>query len=81
MQRTQIYLEDNTINELKKIAKNLNISMSEYIRQAIKNELKKYRKNNLEKFLDNLKPLESFRDINPTEYVDNIRNNSRIINE
>ena len=36
MQRTQIYLEDNLITELKKIAKSLNISMSEFIRGAVK---------------------------------------------
>lgn len=32
MQRTQIYLEDNLIVELKTIAKRMNISMSEFIR-------------------------------------------------
>jgi len=81
MQRTQIYLEDETMNELKKIAKNLNISISEYIRQTIKKELKRYNNNYLEKFVDNLKPLDSFKNVDSIEYVDNIRNSSRIINE
>ena len=79
MQRTQIYLEDNLLEELKKIAKNLNISMSEFIRKAVKKELKKYKQENLSQFIDNLTPLESFKNIEPMEYVDKIRNKSRII--
>ena len=79
MQRTQIYLEDNLLKELKKIAKNLNISMSEFIRKAVKKELKKYKQENLSQFIDNLTPLESFKNIESMEYVDKIRNKSRII--
>ena len=79
MQRTQIYLEDNILKELKKIAKSLNISMSEFIREAVKKELSRYKKNNLSQFIDNLTPLESFKDIDATDYVDEIRNKSRII--
>ncbi len=79
MQRTQIYLEDNLLKELKKTAKNLNISMSEFIREAVKKELNRYKKNNLFQFIDNLTPLESFKDVDATNYVDEIRNKSRII--
>ena len=79
MQRTQIYLEDSLLQELKNIAKNLNISMSEFIREAIKKELKKYKQDSLFQFIDNLEPLESFKNINPSEYVEKIRNKSRII--
>jgi Arc/MetJ-type ribon-helix-helix transcriptional regulator len=79
MQRTQIYLEDSLLNELKNIAKNLNISMSEFIREAVRKELKKYKQDSLSQFIDNLEPLESFKNIKSTEYVDEIRNKSRII--
>ncbi len=79
MQRTQIYLEDNLIIELKTIAKSLNISMSEFIRGAVKKELKKYEQNNLSQFIDELEPLESFKNVDAVEYVDNIRNRSRIV--
>lgn len=78
MQRTQIYLEENLISELKKAAKNLNISMSEFIRSAVKKELKNYNKENLANFIDNLEPLESFKNTDASEYVDNIRSKSRI---
>ena len=81
MHRTQIYLEEELIRDLKQISNVLNISMSEFIRQAVKKELKKYKQNNIKDFLSNLKPLESFKNITPIEYVDNIRNKSRIINE
>ena len=79
MQRTQIYLEDNLIVELKTIAKSMNISMSEFIRGAVKKELKKYEQNNLSQFIDSLQPLESFENIDASEYVDNIRSKSRIV--
>ena len=79
MQRTQIYLEDNLIVELKTVAKSMNISMSEFIRGAVKKELKKHGQNSLLEFVDSLQPLESFENIDATEYVDNIRNKSRIV--
>ena len=79
MQRTQIYLEDSLIAELKRIAKSMNISMSEFIRGAVKKELKKYEQNNLSQFIDSLQPLESFENIDASKYVDNIRSKSRIV--
>jgi len=81
MQRTQIYFEQDTLKELKEIAKNLNISVSEYIRRIIKKEIKKYKKESFYNFLENLPCLESFKDIDASEYVENLRNNSRLINE
>ncbi len=79
MQRTQIYLDESLISELKEVAKTLNISMSEFIRQSVKRELRKYHKNGLSEFLDTLEPLESFKDIDAREYVDEIRAKSRIV--
>ena len=79
MQRTQIYLEESLLAELKRVAKNLNVSISEIIRNALKKELKKYKQNSLSQFIDNLEPIESFQDIEAEDYVDEIRNKSRII--
>jgi len=79
MQRTQIYLEENLLAELKRIAKNLNVSMSELIREAVKKELKRYKQNTLSQFIDNLEVLESFKDVEAENYVNEIRNKSRII--
>jgi len=79
MQRTQIYLEKSLLAELKKVAKNLNVSMLEIIRNVLKKELKRYNQNSLSQFIDNLEPIESFKSIEAEDYVDKIRNKSRII--
>jgi hypothetical protein len=74
MQRTQIYFEQNTLQDLKFIAKELNVSVSEFIRSVMKKEIKKQKKNNINDFLSNMKPLESFNEVdNASEYVSNMR--------
>ena len=78
MQRTQIYFEQSTLNDLKEIAKSLNISLSEFIRRTLKNEIKRYKKDSFEDFIDSLSPLESFSDVDATKYVEEIRNKSRL---
>ena len=80
MQRTQIYFEPNTLQELKQIAKNLNISVSEFIRRAMKQEIKKQKKSNLSSFLTHMEPLESFAGVEATEYIQGLRGKSRIFN-
>jgi post-segregation antitoxin (ccd killing protein) len=79
MQRTQIYFEQTTLQELKSIAKDANISVSEFIRTVMKKEIKNKKKDNLNHFLENMKPLESFTNVDATEYVQSLRGNSRII--
>lgn len=81
MQRTQIYFEQDTLQDLKEIAGNLNISVSELIRNVMKKEIKKRKESNLNDFLANMSPIESFKDVDATEYVNNIRSNSRILND
>ncbi len=81
MQRTQIYFEQDTLQELKTIAKSLNISVSEFIRRAIRQELKKKKERNLNDFVARMKPLESFREVDATEYVRSLRDRSRILDE
>jgi len=79
MQRTQIYFEQTTLKELKSIAKDANISVSEFIRTVMKKEIKNKKKDNLNHFLENMKPLESFINVDTTEYVQSLRGKSRII--
>ena len=81
MQRTQIYFEQDTLQDLKEIANNLNISVSEFIRSVMKKEIKKKKENNLNDFLAKMSPIESFKDVNATEYVNDIRSSSRILND
>ena len=82
MQRTQIYFEQNTLQELKTIAKDLNVSVSEFIRSVMKKEIKKQKKNSINDFLSSMNPLESFNEVeDSSEYVSNIRRKSRILND
>jgi len=81
MQRTQIYFEQDTLQDLKEIANNLNISVSEFIRRVMKVEIKKKKKRNLNDFLANMSPIESFKNIDATEYMNEIRSKSRILND
>jgi len=81
MQRTQIYFEQDTLQDLKEIANNLNISVSEFIRRVMKVEIKKKKKRDLNNFLANMTPIESFKNIDTTEYINEIRSKSRILND
>jgi len=81
MQRTQIYFEQDTLQDLKDIANNLNISVSEFIRRVVKVEIKKKKKRDLNNFLANMTPIESFKNIDTTEYINEIRSKSRILND
>jgi len=81
MQRTQIYFEQHTLKELKKIASQLNVSVSEFIRSVVKKELKKQHKNDMQVFIANMKPVESFVDMDATEYVQELRGKSRILHD
>ena len=79
MHRTQIYLDEHLVQEIKKVAKMQNITMSAFIRNVIKKELQKYKKKDFVSFIENLEPLESFKDVDAQEYVEEIRNRSRIL--
>ena len=81
MQRTQIYFEQDTLKELKEVAKTLNISVSEFIRGVIKKELQQQKKQNLHRFLQEMTPVESFANKDATKYVQSLRSRSRIIHE
>jgi len=80
MVRTQIYFEEETLKDLKSISKRLNISVSEFIRKVVKKELKDNKKDDLRNFLNSLEPLESFKDVDATHYVNDLRSKSRLLN-
>ena len=75
MQRTQIYFEQDTLQDLKDIAR---ISVSEFIRKVMKQEIKKKKERNLNSFITNMKPIESFEKVDATEYVKNLRSSGSI---
>ena len=81
MQRTQIYFEQDTLQDLKDIASSLNISVSEFIRKVMKQEIKKKKERNLNSFITNMKSIESFDEVDATEYVKNLRSSSRLFND
>jgi len=81
MIRTQIYFEEETLKDLKNISKSLDISVSEFIRKVVKKELKENKKENLIDFLYTLEPLDSFKNIDSTDYVHDLRSKSRLLNE
>jgi hypothetical protein len=80
MHRTQIYIEEEIFEKIKRESKISGVSVSEFIRISVKKNMQKKSRNNMGSFFDNLKPLESFKDIVPENYVDNLRSNSRILN-
>jgi len=77
----QITIDDDIFSKLQNVSNSLNITVSDFIRQAITNELQKDHQEDMNTFFENMQPLKSFDNIDTTEYVDNLRANSRIINE
>jgi len=81
MHRTQIYIEDDLFAKVKNISSSLNMSISKFIRNAVKNEINKDNKNSMNNFFENFEALESFKEVDAINYVNDIRANSRIISE
>ena len=79
MQRTQIYLQDTVYEQLKHKSQMNGVSISELIRRAVEKDLNKTGNNEARTFFDALTPLQSFVTTNPEQYVDDIRNRSRIL--
>jgi len=81
MQRTQIYFEEETIAKLKELSKELKISVSEFIRRVVKKEIEKTKQDSFLDFLEELEPINSFKNIDSSEYIENLRKKSRLVNE
>lgn len=79
MHRTQIYLQDELHDTLKAKALSVGISMSELIRRTLEKEVERNVVLEARTFFENLTPLESFRNIDSRQYVDEIRGKSRTL--
>ncbi len=79
MHRTQIYLPDALYETLKIRSRSVGVSISELIRRALESELQKDPVADARAFFDQLKPLESFANVNAESYVRSIRGKSRIL--
>ena len=79
MHRTQVYIDEEILIEAKKKSKILGVSLSEFIRLSLKKNIQENPVKDINAFFENLKPLESFKDIDPEKYQDNIRYESRLL--
>jgi predicted DNA-binding protein len=80
MHRTQIYLPEDLHNRLKTRSRTDGLSISELIRRAVEKDLQQESStSSARQFFETLKPLESFADCEPEQYVRSLRNNSRIL--
>lgn len=78
MHRTQIYLEDAQYESLRSRAECERTSISELIRQAIGRDLARSASADFERFLAELRPLDSFAGVEPEAYVREVRSTSRL---
>ena len=78
MQRTQIYLNNELKQSLQSRAKMQGKGLSELIRQILSQSLKR-EEQTADSFFKELKPLDSFSDIDPEEWVNEQRSRSRIL--
>ena len=79
MHRTQIYLQDELHDSLKARARSVGISISELIRRTLETAIQKDPVADARAYFERLKPLESFAQITPEEFVQGIRSTSRLL--
>jgi predicted DNA-binding protein len=80
MHRTQIYLTDELHERIKIRSRASGLSKSELIRRAVEKDLQQESSNNdARQFFEKLKPLDSFEDCEPEQYVRTLRDASRIL--
>jgi hypothetical protein len=82
MHRTQIYLPEDLHKQLKMRSRADGLSISELIRRAVEKDLQQESSTpSARQFFEALKPLESFADCEPEQYVRSLRDNSRILRD
>lgn len=81
MERTQIYLDSELRSTLIHRAKRQGVSMSELVRRLLVLQLKKDETatSDAETYFQNLKPLESFQNVEPEAWVRDLRSGSRLL--
>lgn len=78
---THIYLSEEITNQIQTNIAEYGETFEQFIQKALEHELQRRKANDIKSFFTNLHPLESFANLNAIAYVDNIRNNSRLVNE
>jgi negative regulator of replication initiation len=81
MHRTQIYLQDQLHEQLKRRARSVGVSMSELIRRTLEKDIKKDTLADAKAFFERLQPLQSFADVDAQTYVESLRKRSRILHK
>jgi predicted DNA-binding protein len=82
MHRTQIYLPEDLHNRLKTRSRTDGLSISELVRRAVEKDLQQESSiSSARQFFETLKPLESFADCEPEQYVRSLRDSSRILRD
>lgn len=79
MHRTQIYLQNDLYDHLKRRAASMRVSMSELIRRTLENDIHKDPVADAQAYFERLKPLESFAALDALTYVRTLRSKSRIL--
>lgn len=79
MHRTQIYLQDELHEQLKRRARRVGVSISELIRRTLEKDIEKDPVADAQAFFEKLQPLESFAGLDSQEYVRCLRSRSRLL--
>ena len=81
MHRTQIYLQDELYLSLKARARSVGVSISELIRRTLEKDIQKDPESDARAFFEQLKPLDSFAQVDASAYVAGIRGKSRLLQQ
>jgi len=79
MHRTQIYLQEELYGRLKARSRVLDVSISELIRTMLDESLDAVQGNAAQDFFASARPIKSFADSSPEEYVKQLRKQSRLL--
>lgn len=81
MHRTQIYLQDALYDDLKTRARGVGVSVSELIRRTLESNLQKDPVADARALFERMRPLKSFANVEPGQYVRELRSNSRLLRQ
>ena len=81
MHRTQIYLQEELYGRLKARSRVLGVSISELIRTTLDKNLDLAPSNAARDYFASAVPMESFADSSPENFVERLRQRSRLIRE
>lgn len=79
MHRTQIYLQEKLYQRLKARSRVLGVSVSELIRTTLDENLDTQPGNAAREYFASARPVESFKDGSPEDYVKQLRKKSRLL--